>query len=187
MKFGRDGGLTIRQFAFARRAGRFLPHAHVAFCMPSSCSGQIGCRLLLTAAVSNAVWPLFGLMSPLLSAARMKVEGKKEGAPRGPFLLELLLPRAFRFRAAVFCIAMCSVAASIAVVVRLLGQGCLFSGHTPNGARFRCVLFAFCRHRSHLLSPTGCVPKSPIIAVLLNMRGTKRCAERDKVRNEARC
>ena len=34
----------------------------------------------------------FGLMSPLLSAARMKVEGKKEGAPRGSFLLELLLP-----------------------------------------------------------------------------------------------
>ena len=126
----------------------------------------------------------FGLMSPLLSAARMKVEGKKEGAPRGSFLLELLLPRAFRFRAAVFCIAMCSVAASVAVVARLLGQGCLFSRHTPNGARFRCALFAFCRHRSHLLSPTGCVPKSPIIAVLLNMRGTKRCAERDKVLND---
>lgn len=126
----------------------------------------------------------FGLMSPLLSAARMKVEGKKEGAPRGSFLLELLLPRAFRFRAAVFCIAMCSVAASVAVVARLLGQGCLFSRHTPNGARFRCALFAFCRHRSHLLSPTGCEPKSPIIAVLLNMHGTKRCAERGKVLND---
>ena len=85
----------------------------------------------------------FGLMSPLLPVARMKVEGKKEGAPRGSFLLELLLPRAFRFRAAVFCIAMCSVAASVAVVARLLGQGCLFSRHTPNGARFRCALFAF--------------------------------------------
>ena len=51
---------TAVKFAFARRAGRFLPHAHVAFCMPSSCSGQIGCRLLLTAAVSDAVWPLSG-------------------------------------------------------------------------------------------------------------------------------
>ena len=128
----------------------------------------------------------FGRMSPLLPVARMKVEGKKEGAPRGSFLLELLLPRAFRFRAAVFCIAMCSVAASVAVVARLLGQGRLVGRHVPNGARLRCAPFAFCRHRSHLLSPTDCVPKSPIIAVLLNMRGTKRCAERDKVRNEAK-
>lgn len=133
-------------------------------------SGRFGCGVAS-----------FGLMSPLLSAARMKVEGKKEGAPRGSFLLELLLPRAFRFRAAVFCIAMRSVAASVAVVARLLGQGCLFGRHTPNGARFRCALFAFCRHRSHLLSPTGCVFVGSIIAVLLNMRGTNRCAERDNV------
>ena len=70
-------------------------------------SGRFGCGVAS-----------FGLMSPLLSAARMKAEGKKEGASRGSFLLELLLPRAFRFRAAVFCIAMCSVAASIAIVAR---------------------------------------------------------------------
>ena len=139
-------------------------------------SGRFGCGVAS-----------FGLMGPLLSAARMKAEGKKEGAPRGSFLLELLLPCAFRFRAAVFCIAMCSVAASIAVVARFFGQGRLVGRHVPNGPRLRCMLFAFCRHCSHLLSPTGCVPMSPIIAVLPSMRGTKRCAERDKVRNEARC
>lgn len=187
MKFSRDGGTNytpIRVCALcgalsAACAGRVL-HAFFMFWanrVPSFAgSGRFGCGVAS-----------FGLMSPLLSAARMKVEGKKEGALRGSFLLELLLPRAFRFRAAVFCIAMCSVAASIAVVVRLLGQGRLVGRHVPNGARLRCAPFAFCRHRSHLLSPTGCVPKSPIIAVLLNMRGTKRCAERDKVRNEARC
>ena len=159
-------------------AGRVL-HAFFMFWanrVPSFAdSGRFGCGVAS-----------FRLMSPLLSAARMKAEGKKEGALWGSFLLELLLPRAFRFRAAVFCIAMCSVTASIAVVARLLGQGCLFGRHTPNGARFRCALFAFCRHRSHLLSPTGCVFVGPIIAVLLNMRGTKRCVERDKVRNEAK-
>ena len=126
----------------------------------------------------------FGLTALLLSAARMNVEGKKEGAPRGSFLLELLLPCTLRFRAAVFCIAMCSVAANVAVVVRLFGQGRLVSRHMPNGARLRRMLFTFCRQRSHLLSPTDCVSLSPIIAVLLSMRGTKRGVEQYKVLNE---
>ena len=126
----------------------------------------------------------FRLTALLLSATRMNVEGKKEGAPRGSFLLELLLPCALRFRAAVFCIAMCSVAANVAVVVRPFGQGRLVGRHMPNGARFRRMLFTFCRQHSHLLSPTDCVFMSPIIAVLLSMRATKRGAEQDKVRNE---
>ena len=126
----------------------------------------------------------FGLTALLLSAARMNVEGKKEGAPRGSFLLELLLPCTLRFRAAVFCIAMCSVAANVAVVVRLFGQGRLVSRHMPNGARLRRMLFTFRRQHSHLLSPTDCVSMSPIIAVLLSMRATKRGVEQYKVLNE---
>lgn len=127
----------------------------------------------------------FRLTALLLSATRMEEGGvKKEGAPRGSFLLELLLPCALRFRAAVFCIAMCSVAANVAVVVRLFGQGHLVGRHMPNGARLRRMLFAFCRQHSHLLSPTDCVFMSPIIAVLLSMRATKRGAEQDKVLNE---
>ena len=77
---------------------------------PFASGGRFGCGVAS-----------FGLMSLLLSAARMNVEGKKEGAPWGSFLLELLLPCTLRFRAAVFCLAMCSVAANVAVVVRLFG------------------------------------------------------------------
>lgn len=54
---------------------------------------------------------------------------KREGAPRGSFLSQLLLPSAFGFRSAVLRFAMDSMAACKTVVTRILGQcgfiGCL--------------------------------------------------------------
>lgn len=176
MKFSRDGGTNytpIRVCAScgalsAACAGRVL-HAFFMFWanrVPSFAgSGRFGCGVAS-----------FERMSPLLSAARMKVEGKKEGALRGSFLLELLLPRAFRFRAAVFCIAMCSVAASVAVVARLLGQGCLFSGHTPK--RRPISVRAFCVLQTSLPPP---------LANGLRAQESDNSSFAEHARNEAMC
>ena len=71
---------------------------------------------------------------------------KREGAPRGSFLSQLLLPSAFGFRSAVLRFAMDSMAASKTVVARILDQRGLIGRLTPYRACFRRLALAILRH-----------------------------------------